>query len=431
LQSLSEDAQGDKDLVRELAESYYRLGDIERSLGQTQAALLDYERSLALIESVGDDRAGSPAQRLQFLKTSSQLAALEGQRGQLSSAMKRSKEAVDASRGWISEAGPLPEARQALFTALAVRGGNLEQSGDETGARRDLEEARTVALPLMHNDPQNDDLAFLTARPIYALADLCNALKDGSAGYRYGKEAREILDRLVRDHPENRLWRRIRIMAISAVAGGADLLAQQQPAFRQEAVGHAKEAYEDAKAGALRDPDDNNELDDYIVMAQRFAIHLDHAARAAEAIPLTNEAQLEILHLIQRDPKDARNRYLRADNRLLTGEMFCDLHRWKDADQALTEAEMYVEDALKISPDDGVVLEDKIALFNDQVTVARNRKDLAHARERCSAGLHLASQLIRQDPAMASYLTSLPDLQKQAKELGIPDTTARLSVRAN
>lgn len=431
LQSLSEDAQGDKDLIRELAESYDRLGAIDQSLGQTQTALLDYKKSLTLIESVGDDRAGSAAQRLQFLKTSARVAYMEGESGQVSNALKRSNEAVDLARAWISQAGPIPEAQQALLLALAVRGSSLEQSGDETGSRKDLEEARSVALPLMQNDPRNDDLAFLAVRPIYALADLCNALKDGSAGYRYGKEAREILDRLVRDQPENRLWRRIRIMAISAVAGGADLLAKQQPAFREQAIGYSKEAYEAAKAGALRDPEDDNELDDYIVMTQRLAIHLDHANRASEAIPLTKEAQLKIFHLIQMNPKDARNRYLRADNRLLTAEMLADLHRWKDADETLTEAETYLEDALKGSPNDGVVLEDKIALINDQVTVARQRQDQARARERCSAGLDLASQLIRQDPAMASYLTSLPDLQQQAKQLGIPDITATLKTKAN
>lgn len=82
LARLSAEAGGDRVLIRELADSYKKLGDVQGAasggnLGQIPAALASYRKGLALRDSMGDQTAADPKTRLNYLLNLYALAALE------------------------------------------------------------------------------------------------------------------------------------------------------------------------------------------------------------------------------------------------------------------------------------------------------------------------------------------------------------------
>jgi tRNA A-37 threonylcarbamoyl transferase component Bud32 len=69
LESLEDDARSDLGLKRELADSHFRLSEVERAANESDAALRDLERALALWRETGADCCGAPRERGRYIDT--------------------------------------------------------------------------------------------------------------------------------------------------------------------------------------------------------------------------------------------------------------------------------------------------------------------------------------------------------------------------
>ncbi len=102
LARLSLETGRDPVLIREVADSYKKLGDVEGAAlegtaGQIPAALASYRKGLALRDSIGDETASDPKARLNYLLNLRALAALEWTSGDLETAKRLCNRSVELS----------------------------------------------------------------------------------------------------------------------------------------------------------------------------------------------------------------------------------------------------------------------------------------------------------------------------------------------
>jgi tetratricopeptide (TPR) repeat protein len=106
LDRLAVDAGHDRDLVRELAAAYRKLGDvqgssIEGNTGDTKAALVSYRKALELEDSIGDASAATARARAGYLEALTALANAEAVSGDASRALPLSQRAASVADAWI------------------------------------------------------------------------------------------------------------------------------------------------------------------------------------------------------------------------------------------------------------------------------------------------------------------------------------------
>jgi tetratricopeptide (TPR) repeat protein len=423
LRSLASDGQSDPGLSRELGESHAKLGKVELDLGESDAAIHDLELAIALHRSVKDDCCGSAAQRLNYIRALVELSQARHLTRQPDAATELAAEAVRAARKW-KNAAPLEKwADRALLEALIQQGLCLETAGHQAEAIKVTTEAVQDGARLVEQNRNDQELMYTEARVAYTLSSLLATQSDAAKALDYATQSRDLLDALLAKSPENRRWRSLRIMAVSAVASAFKLLAHNDKAMRPKALENARSAYELAREDARNDPRDLAMADLLVVMAQRWAGHLSEAERSEEAIPLLQEAAARIDFLIAKDPKNRRYRYLRQNNRGLLASTYADLKRWQEADDTFAQQERYLAEALADAPGDAVTLENQVELYCYRAMTQWRMGKTAQAREQVRRGLELAASLMRKDPSMENYLSALPDLRRQAKEYGLSDPT--------
>jgi eukaryotic-like serine/threonine-protein kinase len=129
LDRLAADAGHDRELTRELAEAYRRLGDVQGSplegnTGDTQAALASYRRALALRNSVGDDHALDTKTRVVYLLALEGLSDAESTSGDADRALPLSEKAVTLGQSWVHNGSSDPRlllAAASAYSQLATR----------------------------------------------------------------------------------------------------------------------------------------------------------------------------------------------------------------------------------------------------------------------------------------------------------------------
>jgi serine/threonine protein kinase len=419
LGSLAEDARNNADLTRELADSHYQLGLVEIGTGQSIAAQTDLEKAAALLHSVKADCCGPPASRLRWIVTMARLGRVYVNTAGVNKAEATSALAVGAAREWLGQAPAQPEAERALAEALLSHGVTLRNVGRPSEARRSYEEAVTVGARLVAKYPADEELAFNYAVANEFLGEMCLYLDDGQCGQRYGNVAVSALAPLIERHPQHTRWREERARALSTVAASLDRLADDNPALHTRAVEASQDAYRVAQENVQLNPDSKYEADQLSATAERFGRALFAAGRKEESLAPFQHSAAIIDQLYLKEPKNGRVRRIRAINRGWRAECLMELKRWDAAVPLLREAADYVDEMIRDDPADQAALRAKISILKDQAVILERQGRLAEARARCQEGLEIGTALLRQDPAMKKELVNLPDLEKEARKLGV------------
>ena len=426
LGKLAADSKGSPGLTRELAASYYQLSRIELNAGQSELAMRDVEKAIALLRGIRDDCCGPPEQRLLFIRALTDQARYRHDAKDLAGARAISSGAVKQSREWLQSSPGSEAARRALMLALGMDGLIAQGMGNPTEARQLFDESVTLGSGLVRENPGDDDLAYQQARSAYLLANLGYTLQNGALARDAAQQSREILDRLLAQHPENSRWQQLRVMAVSILSQGLRLLADagRNPELGSKALESARLAYDLAKTNAERNTGDRNWADQFAVIATMLAVELRANHMVSDALRLVREAGGAIDRLLAEEPKRHRYRFLAANNRLMQAEMLISLNRLADADAVLRDAIPILDAVIKDVPDDFYTMETKVSVLADQAIVAHKLGDIERARVVCRDGLDLAAGLIRKDPAIQTSITGMSKLRREARALGVSDPTA-------
>jgi non-specific serine/threonine protein kinase/serine/threonine-protein kinase len=422
LESLEADARSDLGLKRELADSHYRLSEVERAANESDAALHDLERALALWRETADDCCGAPRDRSRYIDALYWWAGFNRDTRNLRAARAGAVEVLSRARQWLRESPAEYLAQRAMFRALWLETSVAEKEGKATEARAAMAELAARYASFQPREPVDDDSAMEEVRVQASIAYyLLDYVHDGRAAREVVDRSLAILNGLIQKHPDNAMTRNARVRITSIGMRAAASLAEQDPAFVPEAMERARSAWQFAGEEARHDPRDTDLADLQIVMTQRFAVQLRRAGDSIEAARLFRESVTGLERLMSADPHNRRYRYLRGDVGLELGKALLDARDWRGAAAALEEAARYTTQAFSETPDDARINDDKAGILAAQAQLAQRTGDLEHARERCQSAFQVALQMIHKDSAIS--VSCLPALRVLAAQLGVADPT--------
>ncbi len=173
-------------------------------------------------------------------------------------------------------------AKRALFTALLAKGSALGSTGKLADARAADGEALQRAEELLAADPGNDEVAFDRVQAGHSLAVVERGLGNYSAGWDIESKAIQVMDEMLKRHPENIRWCKWRMRMQSTAATLLLKLAEKDATLQPQVLPAMRLAYQLAKDNVARNPGDNKLVDDQIIMADRLAAHLALVGRPFE-----------------------------------------------------------------------------------------------------------------------------------------------------
>ena len=258
-------------------------------------------------------------------------------------------------------------------------------------------EALQGAEELLAADPANDDVAFERVQAGHSLAVVERGLGNFAAGWDAESKSIQVMDEMLKRHPENIRWCKWRMRMQSTAATLLVKLAEKDPALQPQVLPAMRLAYQLAKDNVARNPGDNKLVDDQIIMADRLAAHLALIGRPAEGLTLVEESRNCADQLVRADPELRRNVALQATVVRLQGRLLMEASRLVEADKVLGEAEYYTANASNRWPDDMELMDDHATALSYRVTVAMKLGDLQAARERCRVALSLTAAMLRKE----------------------------------
>ena len=163
LDRLAAEAGPDKDLTRELADAYRKLGDVqgnplESNAGDAKAALASYRKSLALRDSLGDADAVATKDRVGYLDALTGLANAESVSGDASRAVPLCERAVALAEPWIKNGSSDPELLTAAANSYSQLSNHQRTKGNFEGAMASAKTSLALKQRALALRPQDTKL---------------------------------------------------------------------------------------------------------------------------------------------------------------------------------------------------------------------------------------------------------------------------------
>jgi tetratricopeptide (TPR) repeat protein len=239
LARLAGEARGDPELIREVAEAYGKLGNVQGSLvqgnsGDVKAALASYRKALDLRDALGDSRSAVPKVRLAYLGALSSLATAESRTGDSSQARRLVEKEVALFEQWTKDGSAgfefLVAGAQAYSDLYARQIDKGEFAAAVVSARNALA-LREKALAL---DPGNRQRQRQAALGYWGVAAAEKEADNPAEAVANFSKAVELLRQVAEADPSNFSSRRELLVASSQLAASTkDLLRKQKKDLTQ------------------------------------------------------------------------------------------------------------------------------------------------------------------------------------------------------
>lgn len=421
LARLSAEAGGDRVLIRELADSYKKLGDVEGAVsegnvGQISAALASYQKGLTLRDSIGDQNSSEPKARLNYLLNLNALMALEWASGDRGNGTRLASKAVEMAGRWVASARPDPDLLAAAAIALGHLGDVQRYQEDHTASqasyRRRLE-WETRAYQLEPSNPARVAGMASAYRGLgYGELDAGNA----AGAMEHFKKGTQFLEHALAADPKNSSTRRALMRLVADTGNAAKQLREKHHGAVADALPYLRRAYVIGNQLVTEDPANELVQGDLAGICQLYGSTLQEAGKAAEALPLL-ERGIEILsRQLKNAPGDANTAFNLAIIRVWTSDCRRDL---RDLTGALQESKMAGElwdRLLAARPGTFRYLHQKADNLNTMGNLLAARGDIAGARACFREGLEIAGKLPQQDAGFSTAVL-FRELRESEKKL--------------
>jgi len=255
LDSLSQEAKGDRSLQGELAAAYEKIGDVqgmprEANLGDTVGAEESYRKALAIRESLAADSKDEEVRR-QLTPNYSKLSDLLWNKGDFKGAMEYSRKEIAVAEALYQE-DPSNPANRSLLAAYRMDYGYKQAvvGNDRAGGLETLRQGSAMLEQMLSEDPQNVQVRRLLGLSYFRAADvLKNDDNDYPQALALYKKAIDTTQALVIADPNNTDFRRM--IAYDQFAVG-ELLAKTKDATA--ALAQDREALSSFQKLAAADP---------------------------------------------------------------------------------------------------------------------------------------------------------------------------------
>jgi tetratricopeptide (TPR) repeat protein/tRNA A-37 threonylcarbamoyl transferase component Bud32 len=216
LDSLSQEAKGDRSLQRELAAAYEKIGDVQgmprqANLGDTVGAEESYRKALAIRESLAGADSKDQEVRRQLTPNYSKLSDLLWNKGDFKGAMEYSRKEITVAEALYQE-DPTNPANRSLLAAYRMDYGYKQAvvGNDRAGGLETLHQGSAMLEKMVSEDPQNVQVRRLLGLSYFRAADV---LKDDPNNYPQAlalyKKAIVTTQALIVADPNNTDFRRM------------------------------------------------------------------------------------------------------------------------------------------------------------------------------------------------------------------------------
>jgi serine/threonine protein kinase/tetratricopeptide (TPR) repeat protein len=216
LDSLSQEAKGDRSLQRELAAAYEKIGDVQgmprqANLGDTVGAEESYRKALAIRESLAAADSKDQEVRRQLTPNYSKLSDLLWNKGDFKGAMEYSRKEITVAEALYQE-DPTNPANRSLLAAYRMDYGYKQAvvGNDRAGGLETLHQGSAMLEKMVSEDPQNVQVRRLLGLSYFRAADV---LKDDPNNYPQAlalyKKAIVTTQALIVADPNNTDFRRM------------------------------------------------------------------------------------------------------------------------------------------------------------------------------------------------------------------------------
>ncbi|HUO11053.1 MAG TPA: serine/threonine-protein kinase [Phycisphaerae bacterium] len=160
LESLSGVAKGDRDLLRDMAEAYEKVGEIQGNpnrsgqIGDTQGALASYTRGLAIREELVNQEPGNKEDQRSLARCLQYVGEVSCELGDAEGAMGRNERSLQILRGLIAQHPADLSLRGDLARLLRNKAEIQRMRGDPQGALASLNESAGMLFRLQVVDPE-------------------------------------------------------------------------------------------------------------------------------------------------------------------------------------------------------------------------------------------------------------------------------------
>jgi non-specific serine/threonine protein kinase/serine/threonine-protein kinase len=178
LDSLSQEAKGDRSLQAELAAAYEKIGDVQglprqANLGDTVGAEDSYRKALAIRESLAGADSKDEEVRRQLTANYSKLSDLLWNKGDFKGAMEYSREEIAIAEALYQE-DPSNPANRSLLAAYRMDYGykQVVVGNDRAGGLETLRQGSAMLEQMLSEDPQNVQVRRLLGLSYFRAADV-------------------------------------------------------------------------------------------------------------------------------------------------------------------------------------------------------------------------------------------------------------------
>lgn len=366
LDRLLSDPGSDPTLIREVAQAYVRVGDVQglprfANLGDRPGAIASYQKALSLRRTIAPAFAADPSFQLDGAQLEQRLGEMEDAGGDLAAASARFRRAVEDGRALLSRPDAPPNALREVATAEALLGDTLgsplrSNLGDIEGALSHYRAAVDLVNRWLAMDPKSGERRHFSAS---FQARLGQTL--GAAG-----RSEE---------------------AIAELAASIDVLSSLRVDF----------------------PNVTPIRRDLALHRRLLASALLDASRPLEALPLLDAAAATARELVAEDPASVMEPQLAATIELTRSRALLDLGRAHAAKRRAEEATRQVRTILpRMSDDRG------LGRILARAAIAAGRSE-AHLGQKAAALRHsldavaLAEKLVADNPEDASARIALAE----------------------
>lgn len=206
VQALAQQDKDDHDLIRHLASTYERLGDLERRQSNLEKAAGYYREGRAALERLMGVKAPEKSTRMAMATLCERQAELHQAVGQKLEALKLFAQEVSTFEALQAEAPADPGLRRALAVALQKKAGVLADLGETTGAETHNGKALQILEELSNADPGNLNLLHELALSHAKTAEMLTGLGREADALPHWNRDMEISVMLAGADPGNARW---------------------------------------------------------------------------------------------------------------------------------------------------------------------------------------------------------------------------------
>jgi serine/threonine protein kinase/tetratricopeptide (TPR) repeat protein len=210
LDSLSQEAKGDRSLQGELAAAYEKIGDVQglphqANLGDSDGAEASYRKALAIRESLAAADAKDQEVRRQLVPNYGKLSDLLWNKGDFKGAMENSRKEIAVAEALYKE-DPSSLPNRSLLAAYRMDYGYKQArvENDRAGGLETLHQGTAMLEQLVADDPQDQQVRRLLGLSYFRAADILkDERKDYPQALAFYKKAIATMQALAVADPNN------------------------------------------------------------------------------------------------------------------------------------------------------------------------------------------------------------------------------------